>query len=48
MNSSSQRVHIQAPDNAADKATHLDSTPVDLKLHSEWKSGPSKLHQLNR
>ena len=35
INSSIQRVHIQSIDNAADKATRLDSTPIDLHLHSQ-------------
>ena len=43
INSSIQRVHIQSIDNAADKATRLDSTPNDLDLHSEWQSGPAFL-----
>lgn len=43
INSSIQRLHIRSLDNAADKATHLDSTLINLQLHSEWQSGPSFL-----
>ena len=35
-----QLVHVHSQDNAADRATRLDSTPPDIDLNSSWQSGP--------
>ena len=35
--------HVSSLDNAADRATRLNSTPEDLGLDSDWQRGPSYL-----
>ena len=35
--------HVKSEDNAADRASRLDSTPADLGIGSEWQDGPSYL-----
>ena len=35
--------HVRSEHNAADRATRLDSVPSDLKLGSEWQTGPDYL-----
>ena len=36
-------VHVRSQDNAADRATHLDSTINDVDMQSEWQNGPTFL-----
>ena len=36
-------VHVRSQDNAADRATRLDSTIDDVVMQSEWQSGPAFL-----
>ena len=36
-------VHVRSHDNAADRATRLDSKIEDVDMHSEWQSGPTFL-----
>ena len=36
--------HCKSADNAADRASRLDSTPADLQFGSEWQDGPGYLY----
>ena len=36
--------HCKSADNAADRASRLDSTPADLRFGSEWQDGPGYLY----
>ena len=38
-----QLVHVRSQDNAADRATRLDSTIDDVGMQSEWQTGPAFL-----